>query len=141
MFQRFDWTYFYRNTEEAIPGNMPFARDNFTLMHYFFNTNHAGDAETILSKTSILLFYNSAPIIWFGKRQNSVEGSTFGSYFTAMKNSLEIIEELHYKLGMFGVMINGSTNIFCDNGAVYVNMTQLEFTLSKKHHSIAYHCA
>jgi hypothetical protein len=36
--------------------------------------------------------------MWFSKRQNSVEASTFGSEFTAMKNTVEMIEALRYKL-------------------------------------------
>ncbi len=85
------------------------------------------------------MFCNRAPVIWFSKRQNSVEASTFGSEFTAMKNAIEMIEALRYKLRMFGVPIEGPTNIFCDNGAVCVNTTRPESTLTKKHHSIAYH--
>ena len=42
---------------------------------------------------------------------------------------------------MFGVTIDGSTNIFCDNGVVCVNTTQTESTLPKKNHSIDYHRA
>ena len=63
-----------------------------------------------------MLFCNSAPIIWFIKRQNSVEASTFVSEFTAMNNSVEIIEALCYNLRIFGFPIGGATNIFCDNG-------------------------
>ena len=40
---------------------------------------------------------------------------------------------------MFGVPVEGPTNIFCDNKAVYKNCLMLESTLKKKHHSIAYH--
>ena len=40
---------------------------------------------------------------------------------------------------MFGVPIDGSTNIYCDNEAVYQNTVIPESTLKKKHHSIAYH--
>ena len=58
-----------------------------------------------------------------------------------MKNIVETIEALRYKLRMFGVTINGSTNSFCDNGEVFVKRIRPELTLSKKHHSIAYHCA
>ena len=58
-----------------------------------------------------------------------------------MKNAVEKIEALRYKMRMFGVMNDGSKNIFCDIGAVCVNTTQPESTLSKKHHSIAYHHA
>ena len=56
-----------------------------------------------------------------------------------MKNAVEMIEAMRYKLRMFGIPIEGPTNIFCDNGAVCVNTTKPESTLSKKHHSIAYH--
>jgi hypothetical protein len=138
-FQRCDWTEFYRDAKEAIPNNMPTPRGNCMSTHCFVDANHAGDTETRRSQTGILLFCNTAPIIWFSKRQNSVEASTFGSEFTAMKNAVEMIEALRYKLRMFGVPVDGPTNIFCDNGAVVVNTTRPESTLSKKHHSIAYH--
>ena len=58
-----------------------------------------------------------------------------------MNNEVGIIDSLSYKLRMFGVPIDGSTNVFFDNRAVCVNMTRPGSTLSKKHHSIAYHCA
>jgi hypothetical protein len=87
----------------------------------------------------MLLFCNVAPIIWFSKRQNSVEASTFGSEFMAMKNAVEMIEALRCKLRMFGVPVDGPTNVFCDNGADVLNAARPESTLCKKHHSIAYH--
>jgi len=40
---------------------------------------------------------------------------------------------------MFGVPIDGATNIYCDNEAVYKNTAVPESVLKKKHHSIAYH--
>ena len=140
-FQQCDWAEFYRDAREAIPNNMPAPRGKSMSTHCFVDANHAGDTETRRSQTGILLFCNSAPVIWFSKRQNSVEASTFGSEFTAMKNAVEMIEALRYKLRMFGVPIDGPTNVFCDNGAVCVNTTKPESTLSKKHHSIAYHRA
>ena len=120
---------------------MPVTRGNFMSTHCFVDANHTGDIKTRRYHTGILLFYNSAPIIWFSKRQNSVEASTFGLEFTAMNNAVEIIEALRYKLRMFGVPIDGSTNIFCENGAVCANTTRPELTLSKKHHSIDYYRA
>ena len=95
-------------------------------MYCFVYANHAVETETILSQISILLFCNSAPMIWFRKRQNSVEASTFVSEFTTMKIAVEIIEALRYKLRMFGVTINGSTNIVCDNRVVCVNTKRPE---------------
>ena len=40
---------------------------------------------------------------------------------------------------MFGVPIDGPTNIFCDNEAVTKNFSDPTSMLKKKHHSIAYH--
>jgi hypothetical protein len=138
-FRKCDWTDFYRDAEEAIPGNMPKPRGNIMSTHCFLDANHAGDTETRRSQTGILLFCNRAPIIWYSKRQNSVEASTFGSEFTSMKTGIELIESLRYKLRMFGVPIEGPTNVFCDNEAVCKNTTRPESILSKKHQSIAYH--
>ena len=46
---------------------------------------------------------------------------------------------LRYKLRMFGVEIEGPTNVYCDNEAVTKNCSNPESQLSKKHHSINYH--
>ena len=40
---------------------------------------------------------------------------------------------------MFGIPIEGPTNVFCDNEAVYKNTSALVSTLDKKHNNIAYH--
>ena len=85
-FQKCDWMGFYRNSEEAIPRNMAVEKCKFMSTHCFVDANHAGDTETRQSQTGILLFCNSAPIIWFRKRQNSVEASKFVSEFTVMKH-------------------------------------------------------
>ena len=87
----------------------------------------------------ILIFINRAPIIWVSKRTNTVESSTFGSEIVAMRNAVDVIEGLRYKLRMFGVDIDGPTNVFCDNEAVTKNCSIPESTLKKKHHSINYH--
>ena len=57
----------------------------------------------------------------------------------ALKNSVELVEALRYKLRMFGAPIEGATNIYCVYEAVYKNCSIPEYTLRKKHHSIAYH--
>ena len=90
-FHQCDWTEFYRDSKESIPGNIPVARGNFMSTHCFIDANHAGDTETRQSQTGTLLFCISAPIIWFGKRQISVEASTFGLKFTVKKNEVKMI--------------------------------------------------
>ena len=58
-----------------------------------------------------------------------METSTFGSEFVAMRIADELVEALRYKLRMFGVPIEGPTNVFCDNEAVTKNVIFLESTL------------
>ena len=118
---------------------MPQARGKSVSTHCFVDSDHAGDKVTRRSQTGILIFINRAPIIWYSKRQNTVETSTFGSEFIAMKTAVEQIESLRYKLRMFGVPIEGPTNVYCDNETVFKNTTIPESTLKKKHTSICYH--
>ena len=109
--------------------------------HCFVDVDHAGNLVTHCSQTGILIFVNRAPIIWYSKHQNTVKTSTFGSEFVAMQIAVELIESLRYKLCMFGIPIEGPTNVYCDNEAVTKNTTIPESTLKKKHNSIAYHQA
>ena len=105
------------------------------------DADHAGNRVTRRSQTGILLFCNRTPIQWYSKRQNTVETSTFGSEFVAMRIAIELIEGLRYTLRMFGIPIDNPTNVFCDNEAVTKNVTLPESTLKKKHNVIAYHRA
>ncbi len=57
----------------------------------------------------------------------------------AARIAVELIEGLRYKLRMFGIPIEGPTNVFCDNQSVVTNTTKPESTLKRKHNSIAYH--
>ena len=107
--------------------------------HFFVDANHAGDKTTRRLMTCILIFCNRASIVWHSKQQNGLETSTFGSELSAMKNAVELISALQYKLIMFGVPIDGTTYMFCDNEAVYMNASMTESQLRKKHQRIAYH--
>jgi hypothetical protein len=138
-FLKHDWSDFYRDAKEAIPPNAPPPRGKSVTMDCFVDANLAGDTITRRSETGILIFVNRAPILWHSKRQNTVEASTFGSEIVALKNAIELIEGLRYKLRMFGVEIEGPTDIYCDNEAVVRNCSTPESVLKKKHHSIAYH--
>ena len=80
-----------------------------------------------------------APIIWYSKRQNTVETSSFGSEFISLRTGVEMIESLRYKLRMFGIPIENPTYVFCDNQSVITNSTTPGSKLKKKHVSISYH--
>ena len=138
-FETCDWHDFFRGAREPVPGDAPEPRGNAVSTHCFVDADHAGNRVTRRSQSGILLFIIRAPILWFSKRQNTVEASTFGSEFVAMRIAVELIEALRYKLRMFGIPIEGATNVSCDNEAVTKNAIYPESTLKKKHNAIAYH--
>ena len=139
MFKEYDWQDFYRDAKEAIPKDAPTPRGRSVSTHSFVDADHASNTVTRRSQTGVLIFINSAPIMFFSKKQNTVEISTFGSEFIASRIAIELIESLRYKLRMFGVPLQGPTNLFMDNEAVYQNTSVPESTLKKKHLSCAYH--
>ena len=50
----------------------------------------------------------------------------------SLKNGVELVEALGYKLRMFGTPIEGATKIYCDNEAVYKNCSFPELTFEKE---------
>ena len=136
-----DWSELYPDAAEAIPRDMPAPRGRSVVMSCFVDADHAGCRVTRRSHTGVIIFINRAPILWFSKRQNTVESSTFGSEFVAMRIAIEMIEGLRYKLRMMGVGIDGPCNVFCDNNAVVLNTVNPESMLKKKHAAINYHRA
>ena len=98
QFVNYDWIDFYRDAKEDIPLDMPEPRGKEVAVHCFVDANHASDKTTRRSQTGIIIFVNKSPIIFFSKKQNSVETSIFGSEFTAMKQAVELVKALRYKL-------------------------------------------
>jgi hypothetical protein len=136
-----DWSEFYPDAAEAIPHDAPMDRGNVVVTSCFVDADHAGCKVTRRSHTGVILFVNKAPILWYSKRQNTVETSTFGSEFCAMKTAIDMVEGLRYKLRMMGIPMSGPTSVFCDNESVVKNSTAPESTLKKRHNAIAYHRA
>ena len=56
-----------------------------------------------------------------------------------MKQAVELVKALRYKLRMFGVPLEGPASMYCDNEAVYKNVSMPASVLNKKMHGISYH--
>ena len=87
----------------------------------------------------MLVCINSALVYWSSKKQTSVESSSFGSEFIAMKQCCEYLRGLRYKLRMMGIDVYGPCYIQGNNQSVLANTTIPELALKKKSQSIAYH--
>ena len=134
-----DWSRYYPNVKEAIPLNAPKPLGMAMQMTCYINSDHAGDIVMRWSRTGILLFLNRSPIMWQSKKQASIETSTFGSKFMALKAAMEMIRGLRYKVRMMGLPLEEATHVLVDNMSVVHNTSRPESTLKKKSNSIAYH--
>ena len=96
----------YCDAEEQLPDDhlCPERLDVLVSTTAYVNSSHAANKVRRRSHTGFILFLNRAPIIWFSKRQNTVEASTFSSKFIAMRVCIEHITALCFKLRMFDVM-------------------------------------
>ena len=122
-----------------MPANAPEPKGIGFVIHAKIDADHASDTVTRRSRTGMLVWLNSSLIHWWSKKQNSVESSSFGSEFIAMKQCCEYLKGLRYKLRMMGIPVVGPAYISGDNQSVLANTTNPDSTLKKKSQSIAYH--
>jgi len=133
------WKEFYIDAKEQIPIDMPIPLGKSVQITCYVDSDHASNQVTRRSHTGIIIYIQNSPIIWFSKRQNTVESSSFGSEFVALRIATEMIESLRYKLRMFGVPVDGPARVLCDNKSVVTNSSIPSSMLNKKHNSICYH--
>ena len=105
----------------------------------FCDADHGHDLVTGRSITGILAFVGSTPVYWKSTRQTSVQTSTFGSEFTALKKAVEVAITIRYHLRSMGIKVEKPTKIFVDNKSVFLNIANPASTLNKKAIALAYH--
>ena len=140
QFVREDWSASaYGEYKEELTPNAPQPNGVCFNMRLFVYSDCAGELTTRQSQTGFIIFLNSAPIYWFSKRQKSVETSSFGSDFIAMKQYCEYVRGLCYKLLMMGIPIDSTTYILGNNQYVLYNTSKPYSSLKNKSSSIAFH--
>ena len=141
-FERRDWASSelgHVEDKEDLPPNMPEPRGlGFTIVAKV-DADHVSDTVTRRSRTGILVYLNCSLIHWWSKKQASIESSSFGAEFIAMKQCCEYLHGLRYKLRMMGIPCDGTSHIYGDNQSVLANTTMPDSMLKKKSQSIAYH--
>jgi hypothetical protein len=138
-FKECDWKEYYGDEQEATPPNAPVPHVKDTDIRLYVDLDHAGDCATRRSRTGFLVYVNGALITWLSKRQPTVESSVFRAEFVALKNGMESVRGLRYKLRMMGISISGPTYTYGDNMLVIHNTQQPDSTLKKKSNPICYH--
>jgi hypothetical protein len=135
-FELKDWTlseFGHLQGDEELPPNMPQPRGLGFIMSAKVDADHASDTVTRRSTTGFLVRLNSALIYWSSCKHNSVEPSSFGSEFIAMKQCCESLRGLRYKLRMMGIPCEGPAYILGDNQSVLANTTIPDSTLESKY--------
>ena len=125
--------------KEDLPPNIPEPRGLGFIIDAKVDADHASDTVTRRSRTGILVHLNCSLIHWWSKKQASIESSSFGAEFIAMKQCCEYLRGFRYKLRMMGIPCDGPSQIYGDNQSVLANTTMRDSTLKKKSQSIAYH--
>ena len=113
-FERRDWAsseFGHVEGKEEFPAKMPEVRGHGFIMSAKVDADHASDTVSRRSRTGFLIYLNCALVYWWSKKQTSVESSSFGSEFVAMKQCCEYIRGLRYKLRMMGIPVEGPTCI------------------------------
>jgi len=83
-----------RKHEGGNPPNSPEVRGKEVDLRLCVDSDHAGEEVTRHSRTGFFIFLNMAPVVWFSKRQPTVETSVFGAEFVAVKNGMETLRGL-----------------------------------------------
>jgi hypothetical protein len=122
-----------------ITPDAPVTRGKEVDLRLFVDSDHAGEQFTRRSKTGYVIYLNMAPIVWFSKRQPTVESSVFGAEFVAMKNGIDTCRGLRYKLRMMSVTLSGPMFVYGDNMSLVHNTHRPESVLKKKSNSMCYH--
>ena len=122
---------------EEIPPNVPKPGGVGATAWSRVDADHLAGTATRRSKTGFLVHIDSAPVCWMSKKQNSVESSSFGSEFIAMKQCCEHVRGLCCKLRMMGIPVNGPAHTQGDNKSVLCDSSIPDSTSNKKSQSIA----
>ena len=87
-FEKCDWKDLYREAREPILEIATTSRRKIVSIHFFVDASHAESQSNWRSQTGILIYVNRSRMVWFSKRQNTGETSTFGSELVALRIAL-----------------------------------------------------
>ena len=118
---------------------MPEPRGQVFTTTVYVDCYSGGDCVTLISRTEFAIFLLGSPIYWRIAKQHICEVSTFESEFTAMKQAVEYVCGLRYKLKIMFIPCEDPTFVYGDNKYVLSNTKVPASTLKKNMNSLSYH--
>ena len=129
----------YPDAYEELDDALPSPKGAELPITTYFDSDHAHDRLTRRSCTGVLQFVGCTPVLALSRRQTSVETSTYGAEFNAMRTATEETMALRYMLRCLGVPVTRPSRLFGDNMGVIQSASIPGSQLKKKHTAIAYH--
>ena len=130
-FERQDWyhTVYGDSLTEYLPPNIPEPQGLAFALSAYVDSDRAGNTITRRSRT----------VYWMLNKQNSIETSSSGSEFCAMKVATEYTRGLRFKLRMMGIPCTEPAYICGGNQSVLANTTMPYSVLKKNSKYIAFY--
>ena len=110
----------------------------------YIDTSRGEKKVTTRPHSGYILFVNGSSVNWMIKKQQTEETSAFSSEFIDLKQCIEDIKNLRFKLRFFGIPLSEdqpTTLILFDNESLCKNTSNVESSLNNKYSAIAYHFA
>ena len=136
VFKECDWLEFYRH---ALSTNVPEPWGKEVDIHMFVDSDHTGNKVSCWSRSDFLIYVKSVLVQWFSKKQSKVETSFFSADFVAMKQGIDALQGLRYKLRIMGIPISSPSYIYGNNMSVVYNTSRPELVLRKKSNWVCCH--
>ncbi len=133
-----DFSEQYAYANEELDSKFPEPMGKELDVSIFFDSDHAHDKVTGGSISGVVVMVGSTPIIWKSKRQGSVQTSTYGAVFSAMRLATEEAITIRYMLRALGIAVSKPSALSGDNAGVITNASMPEATLKKKHVALSY---
>ncbi len=129
----------YRDAEEYRSEAEPLPKATNMKLTAMSDSDYAHDSTNRKSISGIVVFFGSTPIYWESKRQKTVETSTYGAEFAALRRTIEIVISVRHTIRSFGIEISEPTLILTDNMSVMQSSIAIGGYLKKKHVAVSYH--
>ena len=98
-FPKLDWSNMVHANERGefidnAPKDLPKPFEKEFVIQMMVDSDHVGNHVTRRRKSEFLVYLNSALIYWTLKKQTTIETSSFGSEFMALKTGTEYLRQL-----------------------------------------------
>ena len=115
MMEEYDWIQQYGDIKEEIPYFAIKPKGPSVKTTCFVDASHVRCTATRRSTPGIIHFIKSTPFEWTLKKHSTVEASTYGAEFVALRLAVEQIRTNRMFLRSIGVSLDGPSWVLCNN--------------------------